>query len=147
MITTSPHTSAVTHRPAEVGPGTLAVHALSRKPEHAMLQTRIGSFADGMTAQSGNAERTVGSFATGMTTNPERSRTRTGSFADGLATVSQRVRARIGSFADGMTADGHGDGVTASGADFAPGPVPAWHDSEDAVSDTASAAAQDAVAA
>jgi hypothetical protein len=146
MITNSPHTSEVTHRPAEVGPGALAVHALSHKPEHARLQTRIGSFADGMTAQSGNAERTVGSFDTGMTTNPERSRTRTGSFADGLATVSQRVRARIGSFADGMTA-GHGDGVTASGADFAPGAVPAWHDSEDAVSDTASAAAQDAVAA
>ena len=146
MITTSPHTSAVTHLPTEVGPGALAAHALSRTTEHAMLQTRIGSFADGMTAQSGDAERTFGSFSTGMTTHPERSRARTGSFADGPA-VSQRVRARIGSFADRMTADGQGDSVTASAADLAPGAVPAWHDSEQAVSDTANPAAQDAVAA
>ena len=147
MITTSTHTSAVTHRPAEVGPETLAVHAPSREPEQAAVRTRIGSFADAMTARSGNAERTVGSFAIGMATHTERSRARTGSFADGLAAVSERVRARIGSFPDGMTAHGLGDGVAARSADFAPGVSPARAGSEDAVCDTASAFAPDAVAA
>jgi hypothetical protein len=147
MITNSPHTSAVTHRPAEVGSERLAVQAPSREPEHAIVRIRIGSFADAMTALSGNAERTVGSFATGMATHPERARARTGSFADGLVAVSERVRARIGRFADGMTADELGDGVDARCADVAPGVVPAWDGSKGAVCDTAGTVAQDAVAA
>jgi hypothetical protein len=147
MITNSPHTNAVTRRPAEVGPERLTVHALSGEPEHGMVRTPIGSFADGMTTRSGNGVRTVGSFAIGMARHPQRSRARTGSFADGLVAVSERVRARIGRFADGMTADGLGEALASRRADIAPGVVPAWDGSKDAVCDTASAVAQEAVAA
>jgi hypothetical protein len=145
----TPHTNAVTHRHAEVGSETLPIHTPTREREQAVTRTRIGSFADGITARSDNAERTVASFASGIATHPGRSRTRTGSFADGLTAVSQRVRVRIGSFADGMAARGLGDGgddVT-RGADFAPDASPAWDGSKDAASDSATSVAQDAVAA
>jgi hypothetical protein len=147
MNTTSPHTSVVTHQPAEVGTQTHSVHVPSRWPERAMVQTRISSFADGMTAPSDNAERTVGSFATGMITHPERSRALTGSFADGLAAVSEPVHARIGSFADSTSAHGLGDGIAAREAEFATDSSPARDRGEDVVCDTASAVTQDTLAA
>jgi hypothetical protein len=146
MITNSPHTNSVTHRPIEVGSETLPVHTPAPEREQAVVRTRIGSFADGMTARSDNAERTVGSFATGLATHPERSRARIGRFADGLSAVSERVHVRIGSFAGGMTAPGLGDGV-ARVADFAPAVSPAWDDSKDAACDSTGSVKQDAVAA
>ncbi|MGO9954895.1 MAG: hypothetical protein ACLP50_02790 [Solirubrobacteraceae bacterium] len=147
MITNSPYTNAATHRPAEVGSGTLPVHTPSRDGAQSVVRTRrSGSFADGMTARADSAERTAGSFAIGMAIHPDRSRARTGCFADGLTAVSERSRVRIGSFADGMTARGLGDGV-ARGADFAPGVSPAWGGVEDAVYNSTSSVAQDAIAA
>jgi len=143
MITNSPHTNVVTRQPAEVGSERLAVHALSGEPEHGMVPTRIGSFADGMTTRSGNGVLTVGSFAIGMATHPLRSRARTGSFADGLVAISESVPARIGRFADGMIADRLGEADAARCADIAPGVRAAWDGSQDAVCDTG----QEAVAA
>ncbi|MGO9903733.1 MAG: hypothetical protein ACLP0J_29630 [Solirubrobacteraceae bacterium] len=145
MINTSSHTNATTDRRAKVGPEALPVYTPAHEREQAMVRTRIGSFADGMTARSDSAERTVGSFATGMATHPERSRARTGSFADGLTAVSDRVRARIGSFADVTAPRGLGDRVKL-GANFAPGVSPASHGSEHAAC-SASSVAQDALAA
>jgi hypothetical protein len=145
MITTTSHTNAVTPRPADAGSETLPIHTLARERDQAVVRRRIGSFADGRTAQWDSAERTVGSFATGMAKHPERSRAWTGSFADGLTAVSHRFRVRIGSFAEGMTALWSGDGV-ARDPDFAPGVSPAWDGSDDA-RDSANSAAQNAVAA
>jgi hypothetical protein len=137
MITTSSQTNAVTHRPTEVGSELHTAQAPVRRRDQAVVRTRTGSFADGMTIRSHNAARTLGSFATGMATQPERALVRTGSFADGLAAVSERVQARPGSFADGMTAH-----------ELGAGPVsPARDGSKDASGDNTGSVTQDAVAA